>query len=405
MDINQIQNQIQIQIQNQINNVLNNQIELDLGQEQGQVLMDGQLNNNDNSDIMVLDHNTMQDIKDADVLINNYLDDSIMNQTEDEMIEDINEIFKNVHLQQQYSLSQKGVKKVNTIITSKMTNGKEYFLVKWDKEDTEPTWEPIENISKYTLQLYNYKRDAIEYNKLIVGSNTSAYIYLRTSRARISDSQVSIDVQKRDMLKHCKDNNVMIKGIFADEGTSARNMDNLEGLNLILKEIQPYDYLLVWDVSRFSRNCSQAVQLLDNLALRHIKVYFFTENLMYDGAMAKHHIRLSLSAAQLYSDTVSEKVKAAFQFKRENGDYVGGKPKFGYQVKHIKGRRRVVENPREQKLIKLVKSIVKSYMETNDIEKLQRSDMRAIAYKLNSRNIKFRGRPFNCNNVSLMMTR
>ena len=251
-------------------------------------------------------------------LIETHLEENNNNNTMHDNLAELNCLLNNTHIQPQYSLNKKSIHAVEKIIGDKTVGGNKYFNVKW-KNEIMTTWEPIENISRYTLQLYYLQKEVNTYNKNIDSPTHNVFMYIRTSRPQINDKQVSLEVQKSELMHYCQNNNIYIKGISMDEGTSARNMTNLEGLNGILSQIQPHDVLMVWDISRFSRNTAQALYLLEELFRKSIAVYFFKENLMYDGAMGKHHIRLALSSAQLHSDTVSEKVKAALQFKKSKG--------------------------------------------------------------------------------------
>jgi len=322
----------------------------------------------------------------------------------EELLDQLNEMLCHTHIQPQHKLSHNGVAAVEKILGDKNIEGHRHFHIKWAGEH-ETTWIPIENVSRYTLQLYNLQKEAEKINKTIISPTHTACLYLRTSKARVHDGQVSLEVQKSDMIKYCTDNNIHIKSITFDEGISARNMEKLEGLNNILNEIVPHDILMVWDISRFSRNTHQALYLLEELSAKSIDIFFFKENLSYSGAMGKHHIRLALSAAQLHSDTVSEKVKAAIQYKKSKGNYVGGRPKFGYKVQKINGIRSVTTSTREQKDISLIKTVCNSYKNKNGLCKLQKNHLNNIANMLNTKHMRFRGKLFTHKNVSLVLKR
>lgn len=320
-----------------------------------------------------------------------------------ELLLELNQMLSNTHVQPQYKLSTKGVNIVDKILGDKTENNHQYFNILWKDQTT--SWIPIENISRYTLRLYYLQKEKDNFNKTILSPRHTAYIYLRTSRPQINDSQVSLAVQKQDMMKYCYDNNIHIADITFDEGTSARNMKRLEGLNLILNDIQPNNILMTWDISRFSRNTNQAIQLLDELSKKEINVFFLKENLSYQGAMGKHQIRLALSSSQLHSDTVSEKVKAALQYKKSKGNYIGGRPRFGYKVEKVGGIRKVKKSTREQKEISLIKKLCNKYKQTSGHNTLYTEDYETIANLLNSKHMRFRGKPFTRRNVSLVLNR
>jgi DNA invertase Pin-like site-specific DNA recombinase len=350
----------------------------------------------------------MNNIDQIDNILNEFIEEEHSNNTIENKLDELNSLFKQTYIQPQFKLSDSGVEKVECILAEKTIKGHIHYLVKWEtdseKDEDNMSWVPIENISRYTLQLYHLNKEATNFNKLIIAPQHFAYLYLRTSKPRINDGQVSIEIQKNDMMQYCKANNIGIRGITVDEGISARNMKNLEGLNIILETIQTGDILMVWDISRFSRNSLQALHLLEELSLKNIYTYFMKENLTYEGAMAKHYIRQALSTAQLYSDSVSEKVKAAIQYKKSLGNYVG-QPKYGYTVKNIGGIRKLVNSNKEQQNICLVNKLCNEYQKTYNLSKLKPIDYDKIAYKLNTKGMRFRGKLFTRYNVLLCFKR
>lgn len=336
--------------------------------------------------------------------INQWLKIHATNNTSiNDKLQELNVLLKTTHLQPQYTLSDKNVKKVECLLADKNISNHKWYLVKWVNE-TETTWEPIENISRYTLQLYHLNKEAKIQSQHMTQPRDYAYLYLRTSTPRTNDGQVSIEVQKNELMQYCRVNNVAIKGIYLDEGASARNMKNLEGLDIILNNIQPNDVLMVWDISRFSRNSLQALHLLEDLSKQNIQIYFLKENISYDTAMNKHYVRQALSTAQLYSDTISEKVKSAIQYKKSKGSHIG-KTKYGYTINNVNGIRKLVKCKKEQNDIKLIQNICNKIKQDNSLDYLSSEHYNYIANILNSKNIKFRGRAYTKSNVSLLAKR
>jgi DNA invertase Pin-like site-specific DNA recombinase len=333
-------------------------------------------------------------------LINQHTQEN--NSVEDKLLE-LDVLMRQAYIQPQLNLSQKDVKKVESIIGDKNISSHKWYLVKW-ADGSEPTWEPIENVSRYTLQLYHLNKEAKEHNNSLTNPRDNAHLYLRTSTPRVNDGQVSIEVQKNDLIKYCKTHNVSIGSISLDEGTSARNMKNLEGLQIILDKIQPNDVLMVWDISRFSRNSLQALHLLEELSKKKIHTFFLQENVAYNSAMNKHYIRQALSTAQLYSDSISERVKGTIEYKKSQGNHVGT-TKFGYATKKVNGIRKLVKSKKEQNTIKLIKDICKEYQKSYNVDKMKSYNYDDVAKLLNNSGINFRGRPFNKKNINMLTKR
>ena len=98
-------------------------------------------------------------------ILHQYEEDA-QTETLDSKLEELDSLFKQTHIQPQYKLSDKNVYKVEYLLKEKTMSGRKWYLVKWENQD-ETTWEPIENISRYTLQSYQLNQDAKQHNKHI----------------------------------------------------------------------------------------------------------------------------------------------------------------------------------------------------------------------------------------------
>lgn len=315
-------------------------------------------------------------------------------------LEELITALSSTKIQKQYSLNETGVQRVVSILDDRKASQFHEFLVQWEKG--EPTWEPMENISRYCLQLYYYQKEVDTVNKMIPATDKWAHIYLRTSTPKRDVGQVSLHVQKQDMITHCIKNNIKIASITFDEGTSAKDMTRLEGLNMIMEKIVPGQVLMVWDISRFSRNSLQAMTLLQQLEARNIGVFFFKENLSYQNAREKHHVRMFLSGAQYLSESISEKVKRVNEYKKAQGNSIGH-PKFGFKaVRDQHGIRKFIPCQKEQKQIKLIQNMIQE-LQNQGHTKLGIKDFRLVANFLNQKRIRYRGKQFKPSSIGYIM--
>lgn len=335
-------------------------------------------------------------------------------------IDELNSMLNHTCIQPQYNLSQSGVQRLSGILDDKLVNKQPHYLVQWTDGST--SWEHVENISKTPLQHYWLQKEADNYNKVMVSNGCHgqrAFLYLRTSTAHRSPTQVSLDVQKKDLMSYCSSQKFIIGGIYFDEGTSAKNMENLESLNLLLNQLASGDIIIFWDVSRFSRNNRQALNLMEDLSSKNIKIYFFKEKLGYEMPQERHQVRIALSDAQFLSESISDRIKRINEYKRANGSYVGT-PRFGYKVQKSKAGKRVLTKcHKEQRIIALVKKLAQTFKQGNQANQanhpskyhkiskdgLRITERRSIVDVLNNQNIRFRGRRFTQRNVSLLLNR
>lgn len=197
-----------------------------------------------------------------------------------------------------------------------------------------------------------------EYKEYIKNRETAngkrAYIYCRTSK-RNRDKEVSLYDQEEKCLKYAKDNGFSVIGLFKDNGISAKKMSNQSGLKYIKELIKQGEYILFYDVSRFSRSVIDGIQYLEDLREKHgVIAHSVNENITWDNVgVNRARFRDALSQSQLHSETVTEKIKNSFEVRKKRGDHIGKAP-YGYKTKMIDGIRRLVRNEEEIKVIELM---------------------------------------------------
>lgn len=81
--------------------------------------------------------------------------------------------------------------------------------------------------------------------------------YIRVSTEEQAREGFSLDNQRKNIAEFCNYKGWELLDIFADEGISGAGMNERIGLLKALKLIQnkKIDYLVVWKLSRLSRNC------------------------------------------------------------------------------------------------------------------------------------------------------
>ena len=258
------------------------------------------------------------------------------------------------------------------------------------------------DMSKLTIGNQNQSKFSIDsHNKSITNPIGQAFIYTRTST--LKKDAVSLDVQLNSIVQYCKQGHLRITGVYTDAGRSAKNMEKLHELNKLVKDItnDNFEYennndkyllksFIAYDVSRFSRNFTQALNIINKMCNSEINIYFLQENISYAGSYNKHMVHNYLSNAQFHSEQVSEKVKSAIKHKRSLGHHIGGRTKYGYKREgHM-----LVREPKEAKIIKFIYAL-----------KQAGEHAYTIASIINSKNNTFRGKPFTPSNVKILLGR
>lgn len=115
-----------------------------------------------------------------------------------------------------------------------------------------------------------------------------AVIYARVSTEEQAEKEISIPSQIDLCKKYAEQNGIEIVNIYVDAGKSGRSDERKAFQTLILeakKEHQPFDAILVYNYSRFSRNEMDSLvyeQLLDRKGIRLISI---TQPLPEDNAI------------------------------------------------------------------------------------------------------------------------
>ena len=215
------------------------------------------------------------------------------------------------------------------IIGSKFENNKSYFLVQW-KTFSEPTWEPEDNISHRTDLINKYRDMCIIEN---LGLRKGGYIYCRVSskeQSKYNKGHTSLEVQEEYIRKYCIENDINVINVVK-EVYSAKNMDKMKGLKYLCDISTPGITIYIYDISRFSRNIHQALNILEELNNRNVSVHSVSENINYGSVSGRNQFRLQLCASNYYSEMCSKKVKESIEYRRSRGDFIGNTP-FGYKT-------------------------------------------------------------------------
>jgi len=161
----------------------------------------------------------------------------------------------------------------------------------------------------------------------------TTYFYGRNSDVESFDKGSSITTQ----LEKCK-SYAVLKDLTIDvevtEQTSGAILFNsrVKGYELIQK-LRKGDNIICLEISRFSRNTLDLLQLVKKFKRMGVKLHF-TDIGEVTGSDAVGSVTLTLlsSFAQFYRDQISEKSKNTKTRMRKENRYCGGKIPFGFEV-------------------------------------------------------------------------
>lgn len=163
-----------------------------------------------------------------------------------------------------------------------------------------------------------------------------AGLYLRLSRDDDKYESESISSQ-REILKRFVEQNkdIRVYSTYIDDGFTGTNFDRPEFRrmenDLRTKKI---NCIIVKDLSRFARNCSQIGNYL-SVVFPYLRTRFICINDQVDSYLDPESLEnLSTKVKNLmneeYCHDISVKCKSALTIRREAGEYIGSFPCFGY---------------------------------------------------------------------------
>ena len=209
--------------------------------------------------------------------------------------------------------------------------------------------------------------------------NLNAYIYCRIS-TKYSKTSHSLDTQEDQCIEYCKSRGLNVKEIIRDQ-KSSRNMTNYYTLTNLINKMNYGDMLIIYDVSRFSRNVLKGIELLDGMSEKGIHIYSVKENINYEDSMNKHLFRVFLNQAEYESDTISIRTTNSARHLKKIGGMAGGHTKFGYEM-YSSGRiKKVRRNFSEHRIISRIKKDIMYGKKPRD-----------VACELNDSELLYRGK-------------
>lgn len=160
---------------------------------------------------------------------------------------------------------------------------------------------------------------------------------------------------------------------FSDDGYSGTNMTR-PGMQKMLKEVKDNNIqcIIVKDMSRFSRDYIEMGTYLNQI-FPFMGIRFIAINDNYDSMKQKtNSIEIDTVFKtllyDLYSKDISAKVKAAFDSKCSNGEYVFGAVPFGYE-KSKEFKNTVIVNENEAKIVRYIFSLAMQGKSSTQIAK------------------------------------
>lgn len=207
--------------------------------------------------------------------------------------------------------------------------------------------------------------------------------YVRVSTQEQVSDGVSLDNQREKIKTYCLLNDIELTEIITDAGKSGKDLKR-PGIEKLLN-IKDIDALIVYKLDRLSRKVKDTLELIETFKKRGITFHSITEKIDTKSALGKFFLNITASLAQMERDLISERTSDALQYKIKNNERAGQIP-YGFILSRDK--KTLIENPLEQKAIKLILEL-----------KNKGYNLSAIVRELEIKNYKPKGKKWYCQTV------
>jgi len=178
-------------------------------------------------------------------------------------------------------------------------------------------------------------------------SKGKAIIYIRVSTTKQAEEGLSLEVQEREARDYASKNDLMVKGVFRDEGKSGGSLKGRDQLQKSLDHLEKGDYFIVFSVSRLARNTKDFFNLYDVIQKQKGANLVSLKEKIDNTSSGKFMVGILALVSDWERSVCSERTKSIMESKKEKGEYTGGKIPYGSKLE--KGV--LVEDPNHRKVI------------------------------------------------------
>nr|WP_239585993.1 recombinase family protein [Bacillus mesophilus] len=218
----------------------------------------------------------------------------------------------------------------------------------------------------------------------------SVAIYCRVSTEEQASEGYSISAQLQTLRQYAYLYGWQIAEEYVDEGISGKDIKGRPAMQRMISDVEKdkFQAVLVWKISRLSRNMLDTLVLLDKFEEYDVKFISYSENFDTSSPIGKLVVQLMASIAEMERNTLSENVKLGMTQRAKEGSWNGGLV-FGYDSIE----KELVVNSKESEIVQLIFNL---YAEGNGLK--------AIANHLNKAGYRTKhDKHFSINGISTIL--
>lgn len=158
-------------------------------------------------------------------------------------------------------------------------------------------------------------------------------IYARVSTEEQAKEGYSITAQLQTHRQYAQLYNWEVVEEYVDEGISGKSIKGRPAMKRLIDdvEINKFDAVLVWKISRLSRNMLDTLVILDKFEKYDVKFISYSENFDTGNPIGRLVLQIMASIAEMERNTLSENVKLGMKQRALEGQWNGGSV-FGYDT-------------------------------------------------------------------------
>ncbi|MCY3734106.1 MAG: recombinase family protein [Chloroflexi bacterium] len=208
---------------------------------------------------------------------------------------------------------------------------------------------------------------------------TPVALYARVSSDR-QDIDLSVAAQLRALRDYAGRNGYVVAREYIDEAESGRVADRPQFTKMLDEAAQPdapFQEILVWKFSRFTRKREHAVAFKSMLRRRGIRVTSITEH-ADDTPTGKLMEAIIESVDEFYSENLAQEVTRGMREAASRGFWVASRPPYGYKRVKVqdggKERPTLVLNPPVDKVVRRIFEMASAGQSVLDITRTLNDD-------------------------------
>lgn len=178
--------------------------------------------------------------------------------------------------------------------------------------------------------------------------------YCRVSTEEQAREGVSLDNQENKIKLQADLSDYHLVDMVIDPGYSAKNM-NRPGIRRVIEAVKAgeVDAVIIHKLDRLTRSVADLDSFIRLLNKKGIALISVKDSIDTKTAGGRMVLNVLASISQWEREAIGERTAEALRHKRDRGEYTGGDVPFGYDLDGI----HLVENPAEQKAIRLMKDL------------------------------------------------